>query len=188
MTSRSSRPSPALVIALLALVVSLSGTAYAAVQLPKSSVGAKQLKKNAVTVKKIKNGAVTLDKLAVTARPQLPQTLEDADSKRILLTAAYQEIVGVTVPAGKWLVQAKAVSVVNATGVVSCDLMIGPGVVGDHALPFYNDVPGPEVHGGFSLLSVATLTQPTKVFMQCRSETAEAVAVEDSKLVALEVR
>jgi hypothetical protein len=55
----SRRPSPALVVAVIALVVAMVGTGYAATQLPKNSVGAKQLKKNAVTTAKIKKNAVT---------------------------------------------------------------------------------------------------------------------------------
>jgi hypothetical protein len=52
------RPSPAMVVAMLALFISLAGTGYAAIKLPANSVGAKQLKANAVTSKKIKHGAV----------------------------------------------------------------------------------------------------------------------------------
>lgn len=47
------RPSPALVIACIALAVSLGGTSYAAIKLPKNSVGTKQLKNGAVTRAKI---------------------------------------------------------------------------------------------------------------------------------------
>jgi hypothetical protein len=55
----SRRPSPALVVSILALVVAMAGTSYAALKLPKNSVGAKQLKKNAVVTAKIKKQAVT---------------------------------------------------------------------------------------------------------------------------------
>lgn len=51
-------PSSGTTIALLALFVALTSTAYAAT-LPKNSVGNKQLKTNAVTTTKIKSGAVT---------------------------------------------------------------------------------------------------------------------------------
>jgi hypothetical protein len=61
---RLSRPSPALVVSIIALVAALGGTSYAAFSLPKNSVGSKQLKNNAVTTKKIKNGAVTGSKIA----------------------------------------------------------------------------------------------------------------------------
>jgi hypothetical protein len=52
------QPSPALVVACIALAVALGGTSYAAISLPKSSVGTKQLKKNAVTSPKVKNNTI----------------------------------------------------------------------------------------------------------------------------------
>jgi len=52
------RPSPATVIACLALAVALGGTTYAAVVLPANSVGTPQLKNDAVTSPKIKNGSL----------------------------------------------------------------------------------------------------------------------------------
>jgi hypothetical protein len=64
MKRRLRAPSPAFVIALIALFVALGGTSYAAINaLPKNSVGTKQLKKNAVTGVKIKNKAVTASKI-----------------------------------------------------------------------------------------------------------------------------
>ncbi len=51
-------PSPAMVVALVALFVALGGSAFAV-----SQVGTKQLKKAAVTTAKIRNGAVTNAKL-----------------------------------------------------------------------------------------------------------------------------
>jgi hypothetical protein len=56
-----------MVVALIALVVALGGTGYAAVHLPKGSVGAKQLKKNAVTKAKIRHNAVTKAKIGRNA-------------------------------------------------------------------------------------------------------------------------
>lgn len=47
------RPSPALVVAVIALFVALGGTSYAALRLPKNSVGTAQLKRGAVTKGKI---------------------------------------------------------------------------------------------------------------------------------------
>jgi hypothetical protein len=49
------RPSPAMVVACLALAVSLGGVGYAAVTLPKNSVGTVQLKDGAVTSKKVRD-------------------------------------------------------------------------------------------------------------------------------------
>jgi hypothetical protein len=52
-------PSPALIVACVALVVALGGVSYAASVLPKHSVGKAQLQKNAVTPAKLRNNAVT---------------------------------------------------------------------------------------------------------------------------------
>ena len=67
---RRFRPSPALVIAVIALFVSLGGFSYAAAdrigtrQIANGAVTAKKLHKNSVTAKKIHNSAVTAPKLA----------------------------------------------------------------------------------------------------------------------------
>jgi hypothetical protein len=53
------RPSPALVISLIALFVALGGTSYAAiVTLPKNSVGTPQIKNGAVTAPKLKSSVL----------------------------------------------------------------------------------------------------------------------------------
>lgn len=67
MDSTTRRPSPALVIAIIALIVALSGTAVAAKHtvLAKNSVGTKQLKNASVTTGKIANNAVTGAKVAL---------------------------------------------------------------------------------------------------------------------------
>lgn len=62
-TFRLRKPSPALVISLLALSVALGGTAYAGITISKNSVGTNQLKNGAVTTNKLKNGAVTTNKI-----------------------------------------------------------------------------------------------------------------------------
>jgi hypothetical protein len=52
-------PSPAVVLAALALLVALGGTSYAAIALPNNSVGTRQLQKNAVARAKLAENAVT---------------------------------------------------------------------------------------------------------------------------------
>jgi hypothetical protein len=54
------RPSPALVIAMIALFVAMGGTGYAALKLPKNSVGATQIKTGAVGSAEVKDGALKL--------------------------------------------------------------------------------------------------------------------------------
>ena len=56
------RPSPAMIVALIALFAALTGSAYAA--LGKNTVGSKQLKSKAVTTGKIANNAITGVKVA----------------------------------------------------------------------------------------------------------------------------
>jgi hypothetical protein len=58
MRRRIHLPSPAIVVACLALAVSLSGVSYAAAVLPRASVGTVQLKANAVTSQKVRDGSV----------------------------------------------------------------------------------------------------------------------------------
>jgi hypothetical protein len=60
--SRVKRPSPAMVVAVIALVLALTGTAFAA--LGKNSVGSRQLKSKAVTTGKLANNAVNGAKVA----------------------------------------------------------------------------------------------------------------------------
>lgn len=52
------KPSPALVVAVVALIVALGGTTYAAITLPPRSVGTKQLRDKAVKAKKIANDSI----------------------------------------------------------------------------------------------------------------------------------
>ena len=56
-------PSPAMLIALVALIIALGGTSYAAISLPKNSVGTKQIRKGAVTKSKIRGNAITSSKV-----------------------------------------------------------------------------------------------------------------------------
>lgn len=81
----SRRPSPALVVACLALLVALGGTSIAAVSaLPSNSVGTAQLKNNAVTTAKIKDGQVRSADIANS-------TITSADVKNgSLLRADFQ--------------------------------------------------------------------------------------------------
>lgn len=65
-------PSPAMVVACIALLIALGGTSYAAIKLPRNSVGAKQLKRNAVTTPKVKNNAITGAKVLESSLGRVP--------------------------------------------------------------------------------------------------------------------
>src|SRR4051794_19141462 len=89
MQARNRRPSPALIISIIALIAALSGTAYAA--LGKNSVGSRQLKSKSVTTGKIANNAVTGAKVAketltgddirVSGLPSVPNANEATHAK-----------------------------------------------------------------------------------------------------------
>ena len=100
------RPSPAMVIACIALGIALTGTSVAAVTaLAPNSVGSAQIKANAVTAAKIKNANVTGAKIArnaVTGAKVLNRSLTAADfvaslrdsaplSPRVLMSASESE-------------------------------------------------------------------------------------------------
>jgi len=59
------RPSPAMIVACLALAVSLSGVGYAATAVPRNSVGTAQIRNNAIVGLKVKDGSL----LAADFRP-----------------------------------------------------------------------------------------------------------------------
>lgn len=71
------RPSPALVISILALFVALGGSAYAATKIgtkniKNNAITSAKIKKNAVTTPKIKNGAVTGAKINAATLGTVP--------------------------------------------------------------------------------------------------------------------
>jgi hypothetical protein len=63
------RPSPALVVACIALTVALAGTGYSAIVLPANSVGTKQLKNGSIIAQKVKKHSLLA---ANFKRGQLP--------------------------------------------------------------------------------------------------------------------
>jgi hypothetical protein len=67
-------PSPAMVVACLALAISLSGAAFAvSTALPRNSVGTAQLKNNAVNSAKVKNASLRTADFAPGQIPRGPQ-------------------------------------------------------------------------------------------------------------------
>jgi hypothetical protein len=62
-STRRLRPSPALLVAFLALFVAMSGIGYAAVKLKANAVKTRNIAANAVTTPKIADGAVTRSKI-----------------------------------------------------------------------------------------------------------------------------
>ena len=98
------RPSPAMVIACLALGIALTGTSVAAVTaLAPNSVGTPQIKANAVTAAKLRNANVTGAKIArnaVTGTKVLNGSLTAADFVASSLPKGPAGPAGATGPAG----------------------------------------------------------------------------------------
>jgi hypothetical protein len=67
------RPSPSMVVALVALTVALGGTSYAAVKLPRNSVGNPQIKRSAVTGDKVRDGSLFANDFAAGQIPKGPK-------------------------------------------------------------------------------------------------------------------
>ena len=58
------RPSPAMVVAVIGVMIGLTGTAFGAAALGKNSIGSRQLRSKSVTTGKIANNAVNGAKVA----------------------------------------------------------------------------------------------------------------------------
>jgi hypothetical protein len=87
---RFRRPSPALIVAVVALVMAMAGTGYAALKLPNNSVGTKQLKNNAVTGAKVKQGSLEGGDIKLSTLGTVP-TATKADSAETATRAASAE-------------------------------------------------------------------------------------------------
>lgn len=61
------RPTPSMVVAIIALVIALGGTSYAVSRVPARSVGSLQLRNGAVTRAKIAKNAIDSSKVALNA-------------------------------------------------------------------------------------------------------------------------
>jgi hypothetical protein len=76
------RPSPAMIVALIALFVALGGTGYAALVLPRNSVGSEQLKRNAVRSSKVKNRSLLAKDFKAGQLPRGPRGRTGAPAAR----------------------------------------------------------------------------------------------------------
>jgi hypothetical protein len=136
------RPSPALIVACLALFVALSGTSYAVLVLPANSVGTAQLKNNAVISSKVKDHTL----LAADFKPgQLPSGIKGYEvvegGPNIVTNQIFNSLL-ITCPPGK-----KSIGGGGGTGggIVPGD---GPYIVFD----------GPSVDGSSWLIQTARAT------------------------------
>jgi hypothetical protein len=139
------KASPAMVVASVALLISLTGTSVAAVQqvLPRNSVGTKQLKKNAITTKKVRNGTLVradFRRGTLLRGPAGPAGQRGPSDVRQILNGGTTAWSGsfatqrsLSLPAGTWLVTATlGVDSQGAAGTMqtcTCRLAVGGAVV-----------------------------------------------------------
>ena len=131
------RPSPAIVIACVALLIALGGVSYAATALPRNSVGNAQLKNNAVTSGKVKNHSLLKADFkagqipAGPAGPVGPAGAAGAAGAR-----------GPTGPAGSgasnWVIADPTGTIVKSSGIVA----VSHSGVGIYDVTFNRDVSG----------------------------------------------
>jgi hypothetical protein len=112
------RPSPALIVATVALVLSLGGTSYAAIVLPAASVGTKQLKNNAVVGSKVKNSSLTLADIKQSSLSRLNRVAYGAASVSVSGSSSQTIATAtLTVPAKGFVLVTGWVTAFNANGV-----------------------------------------------------------------------
>jgi hypothetical protein len=140
------RPSPALVLACVALFVALGGTGYAALQLPANSVGSKQIKKGAVKNSDIANNAVTGAKVR-------PRSLTASDFRASSLPRGPRGFDGPRGPAGP-SGSARAYGYVSAAGAVNAARSRGGATVSHVAASGIYCISIPGISSASSVMSV----------------------------------
>lgn len=182
------RPSAALAVSILALVVALGGTAYAAVKLPKNSVGSAQVKNGSLKAKDLKKGQVDPRVVVASTSPALvPVTAVVNDPADTVIRT-------MTLPAGTHYVQA-TVYVVNTSGGVQaeprCFLRSSGTGVGGGTTGFYQPVqPDSGTNTDreqFTLDGAFVLNGPGNVRVECNRQTAGQLVSAGASLSALRV-
>ncbi len=181
MRGTTRRPSPALVVASVALFVALGGTSIAAVTaaLPRGSVGTVQLKQNAVTGAKVRNGSLLradfkggqipagAQGAAGPAGPQGDTGPSNAYARSvdgpIAIPVTGTTLATLTIPqAGSYVISAKTYVTGSTTSIVTCRLEAGGDVDQSQTL---SGVVGASFT--LALLVVHTFAAPGTVDLKC---------------------
>ena len=210
-------PSPALVVACLALVVAGAQPVAAAVSalVPTNSVGTAQLKDGAVTTPKLHDGAVTNRKiapstitgariangsvglldLAASARPVPPKAYAASTDLVNLPTAGgFAVVAGLDLPAGSWVLQAKVAPTTSGNASFA-DTVVCHLFVGDTSLDFARSysqagtVAAQNYSNAIPLAALLTVGVPTRVDLRCSEGANDGLDayVQSAKLIAIRV-
>jgi hypothetical protein len=202
MKRHRSWPSPALVVASVALIVALGGTSYAALKLPKNSVGAKQIKSNAVTSAKIKNGTLKTTDFKANDAPEGPQGPQGpagpsgasqgyaGKASDILVDVYDKVIVTKNLPAGKYILSATVDA--KGFGNPTTGYMGGIGIIdctipGYHTASYYLKADDTYVSEQKSLSLHSGIDHPGGPVQLICSRTWNSVYVDEAALTAVKV-
>lgn len=188
------------VISTLCLFLLLGGGAYAATELSPNSVGAKQLRRHAVIPSKLSRATVKKLHRAVGARgpkgdkgdagPAGPSDTYIAGSAGAKLTKTSKEVVSITVPAGSYLLGAKAAVLTNGTneaGTGFCSLASPGSSEGSDSYEFtLAAISGENSNTDVSLSSAASFASQQAVLLSCSASKGTLVA-EDARVWAIKV-
>ena len=197
-------PSPAMVVALVSLIVALGGTSYAVVNLPKDSVGTKQLKKKAVTAPKVRANAITSPKVkdrSLLRRDFKKGHLPSGPGNALFATqsglatlanpAAQAKLATVSLPAGSYTFSAQAFAFQQgpngSADQVMCSIRTGTNVIA--ALPTQTTI---EPSSNLIIVGATTLEAPATVDLNCSQITpppgyADTLGIIGGRLLATRV-
>jgi hypothetical protein len=194
-------PSPALVVACLALVVAAAQPVASAVGalVPNNSVGTAQLKDGAVTTPKLHGSAVTSGKiangtvglldLASAARPKPPKAYRDSAEGQVTLPADGSRVIlaDLDLPVGSWVLIGKSMAI-TSSGItpnsVTCNLVV------DDIASIDSATASMSVNQNWrqTLPLTTFVTGPVHVDLGCwDSDDAVSAKVAESRLVAIKV-
>ncbi|WP_372729876.1 hypothetical protein [Nocardioides sp.] len=186
------RPTFSGVVAILALCVAMSGTAYAAASLPKNSVGSKQIKTGAVRSSDIRNGAVAERDLAAPVKTALadkaPTAYQVDDSTIQFVGSSFASFATLTIPeAGDYLVTANLrvfPRVGNPGDGLFCNIL-GAGSISivNQGVDMPQGVAQVTMHG-----IIPNVAPGTTLDLQCRAATNEITLTYDWTAVQVDLQ
>lgn len=172
-------PSPALVVAVCALLLAVGGTGYALAAIPKHSVGAAELKKNAVRSKAVKDHSLKAKDFRAGQLPPSEVLIKYAGDDAVTVTAlvgagADTVIRSMALPAGTYYVRATVLGDNQSAallGDLRCFLrssgdVVASGTPGLH-VPIEPDAGTNADRAFFSLDAAVQLTAPGTVSVAC---------------------
>ena len=186
------RPTLSGILAVLALCLVVSGTAYAAGALPKNSVSAKQIKPNAVRSSDIKNGAVKLQDLhssVATAFSGPPAAYATGQSTIQFVGGTKQSFDMLEIDqAGDYLITNNLrvfPKVGNPGDNLYCDILGGGQAISivNHGVDMPAGVAQVTMHGILSDLPAGTVLD-----FQCRASTNEVTMTHDWTAVQVDLQ